>query len=75
MTASAELAARLEELEIRLSFQDESLEALERQNQAQQAELDTLHAQMARLTDRLRAITPSPLEADTGPRHELPPHY
>lgn len=75
MTASAELTARLEELEIRLSFQDENLEALQRQNQAQQQEIEHLQEQVARLNDRLKAITPSPLEADTGPRHELPPHY
>lgn len=75
MTASAELAARIEELEIRLSFQDESLEALQRQNQTQQQEIERLQEQVARLNDRLKAITPSPLEADTAPRHELPPHY
>lgn len=60
---------------MRLSFQDEGIEALQRQNQNQQKQLDQLREQVTLLKDRLLAITPSPLEAGAESRHELPPHY
>jgi SlyX protein len=77
MTAHAEYTeARLIELEIRLGFQDESIEALQQQNLDQQHQLDELNTQLSQLKDRLRALAPSPLEAGHDPRLEPPPpHY
>lgn len=76
MTVPAEtLEARITELEMRLAFADDSIEALQHQNQAQQGELEYLQEQLVILKERLLAMTPSPLDGETQARHELPPHY
>lgn len=64
------------ELEMRLGFQDESIEALQRHSFDQQRQMELMGEQLKQLKDRLKAVTPSPLEAGHDPRLEPPPpHY
>lgn len=65
------LSERIDALEMRLTYQDESLEALNQTITAQWTEIDRLTRQVAELKERLR-------EAESnmpGPVNEPPPHY
>jgi SlyX protein len=64
--------ARLIELETRLAFQDEAIDGLNRSLVEQQKAMDRMSLELERLHDRLKAMTPSPLDADEP---EVPPHY
>ena len=64
-------ADRLEALEMRLTYQDETIETLNQTITAQWKQIDTLTRQVAELGERLReaeAVRP-------GPANEPPPHY
>lgn len=64
-------ADALNELEIRLAFQEDAIRALDDLVYAQQRRIDALEQQCRRLAERLDAVAVPP---DAGPP-ELPPHY
>ena len=67
----SDLNERIDALEMRLTYQDESIETLNQTITAQWAQIDRLTRQVAELKDRLQ-------EAENnapGPANERPPHY
>nr|HEV8009140.1 SlyX family protein [Bradyrhizobium sp.] len=65
------LSERIDALETRLTFQDDTVETLNKAITAQWLKIDTLARQVAHLSERL-------LEAETGApgaANEPPPHY
>lgn len=68
-----ELLERLEQLETRLAFQDDTIEQLHQEISAQGLEQARLKAQLSLMIKRLQQLQPSELasEADETP----PPHY
>ena len=65
------LSERIDGLEIRLSYQDVTIETLNQTITAQWAQIDRLTRQIAELKERLQ-------EAENnvpGPANERPPHY
>jgi uncharacterized coiled-coil protein SlyX len=71
MTDFRGLSERIDALEIRLSYQDVTIETLNQTITAQWTEIDRLTRQVAELKDRVR-------EAESnapGPANERPPHY
>lgn len=65
------LQDRLEALEIKASFAEDTVEQLNQVIIRQQGELDWLRLQVS----QLRAQMPEPGAGGTSPQHELPPHY
>jgi SlyX protein len=66
-----ELAERIDRLESRLTYQDETIEQLNQTITAQWKQIDTLTRQVAALTERLQEA-----EANApAPTNERPPHY
>ena len=66
-----ELSERIDALESRLAYQDQSIEQLNETITAQWKQIDALTRQFAALTERLQ-------EAEAGapsPANERPPHY
>ena len=71
MTDIEALSNRIDALETRLTFQDDTIETLNQTITAQRLKIDALTRQIAELNDRLReAETASP-----GAANEPPPHY
>ena len=71
MSETRALSERIDALEIRLSFQDETIETLNKTITAQWQQIDALTRQIANLNERLR-------EAEShapGISNEPPPHY
>ena len=71
MTDSSGLSERIDALEMRLSYQDVTIETLNQTITAQWTEIDRLTRQVAELKERVR-------EAESnvpGPANERPPHY
>jgi len=69
--SNQELSDRIDTLETRLTFQDDTIETLNQTITAQWREIDALKRQIAKLGERLEEA-----EATTeGPRNEPPPHY
>jgi SlyX protein len=64
------LGDRVDALEARLTFQDETIEALNQTITAQWLKIDALTRQVAALSERLEQA-----EADTPAADEPPPHY
>jgi SlyX protein len=65
------LSDRIDALEARLTFQDDTIEVLNQTITAQWRTIDALTRQLAQLNERLK-------EAETrapGASHEPPPHY
>ena len=65
------LSDRIDALEMRLTFQDETIETLNQTITAQWRQIDALTRQVTELKERLR-------EAEshaTSPANEPPPHY
>jgi SlyX protein len=65
------LSERIDSLEIRLSYQDVTIDTLNQTITAQWTEIDRLTRQIAELKERLQ-------EAESrvpGPANERPPHY
>jgi SlyX protein len=65
------LSERIDTLETRLTFQDETIETLNKTMTAQWQKIDALTRQLVHLNERLR-------EAETrapGAANEPPPHY
>jgi uncharacterized coiled-coil protein SlyX len=71
MSDAGDLSERLDALEMRLSYQDLTIETLNQTITAQWTEIDRLTRQVAELKERLQ-------EAESnapGPANEPPPHY
>jgi SlyX protein len=71
MNEITELSERIDALEARLTFQDDTIETLNQTITAQWQTIDALTRQVSQLNERLQ-------EAEAGairPSHELPPHY
>jgi len=64
--------ARINELEAKLSFAEDLIEALNRSVFRQQEQLDLLQQQMMLLHQQLQNVTPPEAR---NLRDELPPHY
>jgi SlyX protein len=65
------LSERIDALEIRLTFQDATIETLNETITAQWQQIDALTRQLAELKDRMREAESNA----TGPVNEPPPHY
>ena len=66
-----ELSERVDALESRLAYQDQTIEQLNETITAQWKQIDALTRQLAALTERLQEA-----EADRpAPGNERPPHY
>jgi SlyX protein len=71
MTDLKTLSERIDVLETRLTFQDETIETLNQTITAQWKQIDALTRQIAGLSERLQEA-----EAQApGPVNERPPHY
>jgi uncharacterized coiled-coil protein SlyX len=71
MTDVRALSERIDALEVRIAYQDETIETLNQTITAQWTEIDRLTRQLAELKERVR-------EAESnvpGPANERPPHY
>ena len=71
MSELEQLSDRIDALEARVAFQDDTIETLNLTITAQWQQIDALTRQIASLSERLR-------EAETnapGPANERPPHY
>lgn len=65
-----DLAARVEALETRLAYQDETIEALNKTVTEQWGLIDRLRREMSNITERLEDAVSGP-----GPVDRPPPHY
>jgi SlyX protein len=65
------LSERIDALEIRLTFQDETIETLNQTITAQWLQIDALTRQLAELKELVREAESNA----TGPGNEPPPHY
>ena len=72
MSGAAELASRIQALEIQIAHQDSTIEALNQALTAQWQQIDALTRQMTQLTDRIAAAEQS---LPAAPGNEPPPHY
>ena len=71
MNDASALSERIDALEMRLTFQDETIETLNQTITAQWKQIDALTRQLAALTERLQEA-----EAHApAPGNERPPHY
>jgi SlyX protein len=71
MSETSTLSDRIDALEIRLSFQDETIETLNKTITAQWQQIDALTRQVAGLNERLQEAESSA----PGATDEPPPHY
>ncbi|CCD92629.1 conserved hypothetical protein [Bradyrhizobium sp. ORS 375] len=69
--SNQELSERIDTLEMRLTFQDDTIETLNQTITAQWREIDALKRQIALLVERLEDAQSNA----EGPRNEPPPHY
>jgi SlyX protein len=65
------LSERVDALEMRLTFQDETIETLNQTITEQWKQIDALTRQLAELKDRLQDAESNV----SGPVNERPPHY
>jgi len=71
MSDTGGLSERIDALEMRLTFQDETIETLNRTITDQWKQIDALTRQLTELKERLQdAESHAP-----GPANERPPHY
>ena len=71
MSETTALSDRIDALEVRLTFQDETIEMLNLTITAQWQQIDLLTRQVAALRESLREAE----STATGPVNEPPPHY
>jgi uncharacterized coiled-coil protein SlyX len=71
MTDVSALGQRIDALEMRLTYQDESIETLNKTVTAQWATIDRLTRQVAELKERIQETERNA----PGPVNEPPPHY
>lgn len=67
-----DLAARIDALEMRLTYQDETIDTLNTTITAQWAQIDSLTRQLAKLRERLQEAE---ARVPQGSATERPPHY
>jgi SlyX protein len=72
MSNGTEVSDRIDALEARLMYQDNTIEVLNQTITEQWREIDALKRQIARLSDRLEQVQSA---GATGPADEPPPHY
>ena len=72
MSEDSPLEARITELEIKISYAEDMLDALNRTAFSQQQQIDQLMAQVRTLRDRVQATAPA---EPRSLNDELPPHY
>ncbi|MFO1107792.1 MAG: SlyX family protein [Bradyrhizobium sp.] len=65
------LSERIDALEARIAYQDDTIETLNQTITAQWKQIDALTRQLAALSDRLQEAEAS----SPGPTNERPPHY
>ena len=70
MSDARTLSDRIDVLETRLTFQDETIETLNKTITAQWQQIDALTRQLAELSERLQEA-----EANAPAANEPPPHY
>jgi SlyX protein len=70
MSDARTLSERIDVLETRLTFQDETIETLNKTITAQWQQIDALTRQLAALSERLQEA-----EASVPAANEPPPHY
>ncbi len=66
------MESRLSEIEIKLSFNEDLLEELNRTVARQQQQIAALEMLVRELRLQLQRVQPA---EDGGPGHEIPPHY
>ncbi|MEY4766709.1 MAG: hypothetical protein RI907_3382 [Pseudomonadota bacterium] len=71
-STTADLEARVTELEIKLGFMDDLVETLNDQMAKQQHLIDLLKAEVLRLNDQVQDASPP---AFRSLRDDIPPHY
>jgi uncharacterized coiled-coil protein SlyX len=71
MSDARALGERIDALEMRLAFQDETIETLNQTITAQWKQIDALTRQLTELKERLQDAENSA----PGPVNERPPHY
>ncbi len=71
MNDMSALNERIDALEMRLTFQDETIETLNQTITAQWKQIDALTRQLTELKERLRDAESNA----AGPVNERPPHY
>jgi SlyX protein len=72
MTESQSLSGRIDALEIRIAYQDETIDTLNKTITAQWKQIDALTREMTNLRDRLHDAE---MKSGAGSTHEPPPHY
>lgn len=72
MSDDSPLEAQITELEIKISYAEDMLDALNRTAFSQQQQIDQLIAQVRTLRDQVQASAPA---EPRSLREELPPHY
>jgi SlyX protein len=70
-----EIQSRIDELESRLAFQDDVIEALNEVVSRQDRELARLANQLNALSVKFAELAESATGADSAGGHEIPPHY
>ncbi|MBN3002125.1 SlyX family protein [Chromobacterium alkanivorans] len=70
-----QIDARLAEMEVKLAFQDELLDALNATVARQQKDMELLQQQMRLLYQQFRQAQPDDAASGLSPRDEIPPHY
>jgi uncharacterized coiled-coil protein SlyX len=71
MSDAGDLSERIDALEMRLTYQDVTIDTLNQTITAQWVEIDKLTRQVAELKERLQEAESNA----TGPANEPPPHY
>ena len=71
MNDASALSERIDALEMRLTFQDETIETLNQTITEQWKQIDALTRQLAELKERLQDAESN----SAGPVNERPPHY
>jgi len=72
MSNAREFSERIDALEARLMYQDDTIDVLNQTITEQWREIDALKRQMARLSERLDQAQAA---GTNGPDDEPPPHY
>ncbi len=72
MTETPSPATRIDALEIRIAYLDETIEALNNTITAQWKQIDALSREMLSLRERLEDAE---MKSGAGPANEPPPHY
>jgi SlyX protein len=73
MTNLDELVQQLEHLEMRIAFQDDTIEQLNQVVTSQQQQIDKLHRQLELLIKRMKEVTITPVASQS--EETPPPHY